>query len=465
MLSLFIPPPPPPFIFVPTGYKPKTDFPKERNLKFPTKRQNVNSLQEGKPFKDGSRYNVEEYQKYAEDFRRNYLTEHSLESLGCSESEFHSKLEKEFWRIVETNTEDVTVDYANDLNSSQYGSGFDHDPSNKWNFNNFHQSPHSLLKEIQCEIPGVTEPWVYLGSLFTSFCWHTEDHFLYSINYMHKGHGKTWYGIPSSSAESFEKAMRGYMPDRFKQSPDLIYQLVSLLSPSYCLEEGVSVYHTVQKAGDFIVTFPNAYHGGFSHGINCGEAVNFAIPEWLSYGSQAIEKYHKAGTKGEKRSDIFAHDQLLYHLGSKISKLVIANKDRINAHQRNAQELQGCIKEILMEELPYNPRVLLGTLLKDYAKSAKLELHLRRWLREAKINVADKVSYSNGSPPQCWVCRCMPYFSHVRCKNCPRRTTCLNHAFTQCDCKASSKFLAITVSDQGIQSMQSFIQSVNKSFL
>ena len=43
------------------------------------------------------------------------------------------------------------------------------------------------------ELEGVSYPWLYFGMLFSTFCWHNEDHFLYSINYMHEGEGKTWY--------------------------------------------------------------------------------------------------------------------------------------------------------------------------------------------------------------------------------------------------------------------------------
>jgi histone demethylase JARID1 len=52
-----------------------------------------------------------------------------------------------------------------------------------WNLNNMPILPESLLRYIKSDISGMTVPWIYIGMLFSAFCWHNEDHYTYSVNY------------------------------------------------------------------------------------------------------------------------------------------------------------------------------------------------------------------------------------------------------------------------------------------
>jgi len=38
----------------------------------------------------------------------------------------------------------------------------------------------------------------------------------------------------------------------------------------------------IQPAGSYVITGPGVLHEGFNSGENIAEAINFAIPEWLS---------------------------------------------------------------------------------------------------------------------------------------------------------------------------------------
>ena len=81
------------------------------------------------------------------------------------------------------------------------------------------------------------------------------------------------------------------MPDEFERRPLLLHDLVTMVAPDVLNAEGVPVCQTVQNAGEFVVTFPQSYHGGFSYGFNCGEAVNFASADWIPFGHRAIRDY------------------------------------------------------------------------------------------------------------------------------------------------------------------------------
>lgn len=47
-----------------------------------------------------------------------------------------------------------------------------------------------------------------------------------------------------------------------------------MVDPLEAIAAGVQVFRIKQTLGSFVVTFPKAYHAGFSHGFNVGEAVN-----------------------------------------------------------------------------------------------------------------------------------------------------------------------------------------------
>nr|XP_021137050.1 lysine-specific demethylase 5C-like [Columba livia] len=140
----------------------------------------------------------------------------------------------------------------------------------------------SVLCHINADISGMKVPWLYVGMVFSAFCWHIEDHWSYSINYLHWGEPKTWYGVPSFAAEHLEEVMKKLTPELFESQPDLLHQLVTLMNPNTLMAHGVPVVRTNQCAGEFVITFPRAYHSGFNQGYNFAEAVNFCTADWVS---------------------------------------------------------------------------------------------------------------------------------------------------------------------------------------
>ena len=50
-----------------------------------------------------------------------------MEKKGWTSTVTSDEIERAYWHIVETNPEDVHVEYANDLNTETYGSGFPRD--------------------------------------------------------------------------------------------------------------------------------------------------------------------------------------------------------------------------------------------------------------------------------------------------------------------------------------------------
>lgn len=202
-----------------------------------------------------------------------------------NDSEVYEHIEKQYWNLVENQVGDLTrVEYAADLNASIYGSGFGN-YNHPWNFKNFQKQTDSLLQfQSIKEISGVNVAWMYVGMKFSTFCWHFEDLMLPSINYSHFGKPKLWYGVPENNREKFDKAVREKCSLLFKKDPNILFDVITMISPTYLRSQGVKVYKTLQRPGEFVVTYPGSYHGGFSTGLNIGEAVNFTTMSWLKYG-------------------------------------------------------------------------------------------------------------------------------------------------------------------------------------
>jgi len=196
-------------------------------------------------------------------------------------------VEKEFWRLVNCLDEDVIVEYGADIHALEHGSGFPTEATRTrfpgyedyikcgWNLNNLPVLNTSVLRFIDAHISGMKVPWLYVGMCFSCFCWHTEDHWSYSISYNHWGEPKTWYGVPGSSALLFEECMQTAAGELFEHSPDLLHQMTTIINPNVLMAYGVPVVRTDQHAGEFVITFPRSYHAGFNQGYNCAEAVNY----------------------------------------------------------------------------------------------------------------------------------------------------------------------------------------------
>lgn len=267
-------------------------------------------------FEEGGIYSLKQFQEKAKLFKDSYFAPKMQYDpvTNAKRAVTEDDVEREFWRLVESITEVVEVEYGADIHSTTHGSGFPSmekhplDPYSQdlWNLNILPLHPDSLFRHIKSDISGMTVPWLYVGMCFSTFCWHNEDHYAYSANYQHFGATKTWYCIPGADAERFEEAMKAAVPELFETQPDLLFQLVTLLPPDQLKKAGVNVYALDQRAGQFIITFPQAYHAGFNHGFNFNEAVNFAPSDWEPFGASGVERLQDF-----RKQPCFSHDELL----------------------------------------------------------------------------------------------------------------------------------------------------------
>lgn len=171
-------------------------------------------------WQSGENYTFHEFEAKAKSFERTYLKRHHKKGSGSGLSALET--ETLFWKA--TVDKPFTVEYANDMPGSAFSAAAAAAGSRgrkcreageavtvaetEWNMRGVSRAKGSLLRFMKEEIPGVTSPMVYVAMLFSWFAWHVEDHDLHSLNYLHMGAGKTWYGVPRDAAVAFEEVVR-----------------------------------------------------------------------------------------------------------------------------------------------------------------------------------------------------------------------------------------------------------------
>ncbi|XP_022610687.1 lysine-specific demethylase 4A-like isoform X3 [Seriola dumerili] len=258
-------------IVPPKEWKPRGSYDDIDDLVIPAPIQQVVTGQSGL----FTQYNIQKKSMTVKEFRK---IANSDKFCSPHYDDFE-ELERKYWKNVTFNP----PIYGADVNGTLY------DPEVKeWNICHLDTILDTVERESGITIEGVNTPYLYFGMWKTTFAWHTEDMDLYSINYLHFGEPKSWYCVPPEHGKRLERLAKGFFPGSSQNCEAFLRHKMTLISPSILKKYGIPFEKITQEAGEFMVTFPYAYHAGFNHGFNCAESTNFATERWIEYGKQAV---------------------------------------------------------------------------------------------------------------------------------------------------------------------------------
>ncbi|KAJ0113589.1 hypothetical protein Patl1_01765 [Pistacia atlantica] len=395
---------------------------------------------EGFESEPGPEFTLERFKKYADDFKDQYFClKDMVKSVDANSTVFQEQsepsvenIEGEYRRIVENPSEEIEVLYGYNLDTRSFCSGFptvfnsletsDYQKYLKsgWNLNNVPRLPGSLLSSYNCHTSGLLVPQLWIGMCFTSVCWKVEEHYLYSLCYMHMGAPKIWQGIPRRYAVKFETARKKYVRDLLFEQSKLRDRMVTKLSPSTLKSEGIPVYRCIQYPGEFVLVFPGAHYSGFDCGFNCSEAVNFAPIDWLPCGQNAVELYRE-----QQRRTSISHDKLLLDAAREAVRaqweILLLSKNTLE----NLRWKDACGKD--------------GILAKALKSRIKSESNRREYLCPYSRSKRMGEDFDVSSKKECSICLYDLHLSAVSCPCSANIYSCLNHVKQLCSCALSEK--------------------------
>ncbi|XP_072294505.1 lysine-specific demethylase 4A-like isoform X2 [Eucyclogobius newberryi] len=189
-------------------------------------------------------------------------------------------LERKFWKNLTFNPPLYGAEVS--------GSLYDKDVS-EWNIGGLSTILDCVEDEGGVKTKGVNKASLSFGMWKSAFAWHTEDMDLYSISYLHFGEPQSWYVVPPEHGRRLEALAKGFFPGSAQSCDAFLRHKMTLISPSILKKYGIPFEKVTQLEGQFILTFPFAYHAGFNHGFNCAESTNFATLRWIDYGKRALQ--------------------------------------------------------------------------------------------------------------------------------------------------------------------------------
>ena len=219
-----------------------------------------------------------------------------------------------------------------------------------------------------------------------------------------------------------------------KDAPDLLHHITTMFSPILLRKADIPVCKILQHPGEFIVTFPRAFHGGFSMGPNIGEAVNFATPDWISHGADASERY-----RNFSRQAVFSHDRLMFTMAQYLNEHSIASCEMLISE----------LTRVIREEETLRTK-LLESGIQDVSGKVPLPRNKLDQLDEESANYDDKRT--------CLICKHICFFSAVACRCSTSNVSCLRHSNWLCSCPPRQKFLLTWTSTKEMLEVQSKVR-------
>lgn len=294
-------------------------------------------------------------------------------------------------------------------------------PSPKCHVGNLNRS--GLLRHVP-RMPGVNHSMFYIGTLFTRFCWHTEDAFLNSVSYLHHGSAdKIWYAVPPNFAPAFEDyaAKQVFANKIAKDAASAQMALMTkttIFDPRELRRSGIQVYRIRHKPGSFVLTAPRAYHAGFNCGFNIAEAVNFANPSWFPVGREA-SGFARRGAY----TLIVPYEYLLFHEAK-------ALRDAFPTARRPQEATPRVVS---------NARILAGELdalvqegerrIREYAAASNCRIVMLSEVDSLVKNNQLGPEFGPGAGMVCTMCKHACHFYAEICGSCPdnREARCVAH--------------------------------------